>query len=91
MPKVFLLISKIGPEFTRLLVKCAVCGDSEDARTIDREFATPRDLEDALLHLGVSEYESEAAHQVFVSGQCTFIPVSSEVATKLGVLDWKGI
>jgi hypothetical protein len=87
MAKVFLLISRPRREFTHLQVKCAISGSTEDAKVKDREFAGPLDLENALRSLGVSEYESQAAHHVFHSGLPAFIPVSSEVARKLGVLE----
>jgi hypothetical protein len=87
MSKVFLLISKHWDKFTHLQVTCAVCGSVEGANVKDREFARPVDLEKALRSLGVSEYELQAAHHVFRSGLPTFIPVTSEIARKLGVLD----
>jgi hypothetical protein len=90
MAKVFLLISRPRTEFTHLQVKCAISGSTGGANVAnvkDREFAGPFVLEDALRSVGVSEYDSQAAHHVFHSGLPTFIPVTAELARKLGVLE----
>lgn len=87
MTKVFLLISAVRADITHLRVKCADPQFTDGAGVKDREFASPQDLEHALRNLGVPEYEARAAHNVFHSLQPAFIPVSSEIAKKLGVLD----
>ncbi|HZP03854.1 MAG TPA: hypothetical protein VFB43_03060 [Terracidiphilus sp.] len=89
MTKVFLLISKPRREFTHLEVKCALCGDADGVSARDQEFLNPHDLQNALRAAGVSDHESEAPLHVHHTGLPTFIPVSPEVATKLGLIDSK--
>lgn len=55
--------------------------------TTDRFFSHPAELEDALRAAGVSDDDAYAPHLVFNNGLPTFIPVSADIARKLGVLD----
>lgn len=89
MTKVFLLISKSRREFTHLEVKCALCGNADGIFARDQEFLNPHDLQDALRAAGLPDYESEAPLHVFHTGLPTFIPVSPEIAAKLGLIESK--
>lgn len=90
MTKVFLLISKSRHEITYLEVKCALCGDADGVFTKDQEFSHPNDLRNALQAAGVSDHESEAPLHVFRTGLPTFIPVSPEIAARLGLMELEG-
>jgi hypothetical protein len=87
MAEVLLLISKIQHEFTRLKVKCAPRQNSENLRTLDREFSHPRELESALRAAGVECDEARAPFLVFETGLPTFIRINLDIARKLGVLE----
>jgi hypothetical protein len=87
MAEVLLLISKIQHEFTHLRVECTLRQNSEDVKTLDREFPHPRDLESALRAAGVECDEARAPFQVLETGLATFIPVSLDIARKLGMLE----
>ena len=87
MQKVLLLISKIRLDSTYLQVKCSISpSDRIDEVAMDRIFSHPDELEEALRAAGVSDGDAGAPFHVFNNSLPTFIPVSAEVARKLGVL-----
>jgi hypothetical protein len=88
MTKVMLLISKIQRESTHLQVKCSLSRNDgiENIIAKERIFSHPFELEDALKAAGISDQDASAPFHVFNNGLPTFIPVSEEVARKLGVL-----
>jgi hypothetical protein len=87
MSRLFLLISKPQRGSGPLHVTCAFSGDIDGLRAVDRKFPRPSDLEKELQCAGVFHYEKQTPAQVFSTGMHTFIPVSIEVAKKLGVLE----
>jgi len=88
MAKVMLLISKIGCESTQLQVKCTLSehGGMEDAACVGRIFLDPREMEAVLKAAGVSDEEAQAPYHVFNNDLPTFIPISKDIARKLGML-----
>lgn len=89
MSKVMLLISTIQRESTHMQVKCTVPHRDgvESISVTDRIFSHPGELENALIAAGVSQQDACAPFHVINNGLPTFIPVSTEVARKLGLLE----
>jgi hypothetical protein len=87
MLKFFLLFSKPHGSCAPIVVTCASVENTDKLWGIHREFERIHDLQSALEAAGISEYESESPLMAVNSGFSSFMPVSLEVAVKLGLLD----
>jgi hypothetical protein len=82
---IYLLMSKQG--LSPITVTCAINGDANGMRGTIRQFNSILELDEALGRAGVSGHEMNTALQVVRSGYPSYLSVSMEGATKLGLIE----
>jgi hypothetical protein len=83
----FLLFAKPLGGFTQIDVRCATTENTNRLRDIHHSFERIHDLQTFLEAAGVSEYEFKLPLNAVYNGFSSFMPVSADVAMKLGLLD----
>ena len=87
MSMFYLLFSKPIGGFTPISVVCASTKNTDRLTGNRLTFAIIKGLEKALDGAGVSEYESKIPLSAIRSGISSFLPVTADVANKLGLLN----
>jgi hypothetical protein len=87
MAKFVLLFSRPQGGFTPIDVTCAAIENTDRLTGIHRVFDRINDLKTTLESTGVSEYEFRSPLQAVQNGTPSFLAVTAEVATMLGLLN----